>query len=76
MPVLYEKEHQESCCHAAEKGRPGHTGHPHTQSEYADGISCNVNEIHHKGGHHGHLGISHRTEQGSAGIVKADKGIG
>ena len=58
------------------EGGNGHAQDTHVQSENANGIACDVQNVANDGGVEGDAGFAHGAKQRRIGVVEAKKGVG
>ena len=62
--------------HAGDEGRQRNAGHPHAQHKDAQGIATDIDEVHQHRHPHGHRTVAGGAEDGRAGVVQRQKGVG
>ena len=66
---------QSRCHHAGEDAGPRNTLNAHFQTEDADGVAHDVDDVHQQADLHRDLGVAHAPEQGGTAIVQRQERI-
>ena len=74
--ILQQHQHGRRSRRPGNQGGETGPGYAHMKAVDGQGVARNIDQVHSHGGYHGNFGVVHGTEEGRAGIVHRQEGIG